>query len=135
MTDAFSLGVAARTVWMEARGEGEAGQRAVAHVLTNQLASGRWGKSLASVCLLPFQFSCWNDTDPNRRAVLALADDDAALAAMAGYVADALAGATDPTHGATHYYAQSLAAPPRWARGRTPTAEIGRHRFFRLDGG
>ena len=43
---------------------------------------------------------------------------------MAGEIAD-------PTGGADHYYADYIAAP-KWARGRTPTARIGRHLFFRL---
>ena len=37
----------------------------------------------------------------------------------------------DPTAGADHYCADYIAAP-KWARGRTPTAKIGRHLFFRL---
>lgn len=127
----FAEQIAARTLWQEARGEPEEGQRAVAHVLVNRLRSGRWGTSLAGVCLARKQFSGWNDNDPNRLPSCLLADNDPALIKFGGFLADALTGEPDPTHGATHYYATSMATPPAWAIGQTPSAEIGNHRFFR----
>ena len=57
--------IAARTLYGEARAEPEEGQRAVARVLVNRMRDGRWGKNLWSVCLWPFQFSCWLPRDPN----------------------------------------------------------------------
>lgn len=46
-----------RTLAQEVRGEPLDGQKAVAHVLINRVKDGRWGKSLASVCLWKGQFS------------------------------------------------------------------------------
>jgi len=45
----------------------------------------------------------------------------------------ALAGLLeDPTGGATHYHA--LGISPFWTRAQTPTARIGNHVFYKLDG-
>jgi N-acetylmuramoyl-L-alanine amidase len=129
MTD-FSSEVAARTIYGEARGEGEAGMRAVAHVLVNRLKLGKWGNNLALVCLAPYQFSSWNFTDPNRKLMLALADNDTLLVAIRSYLADALAGDPDPTNGATFYFANSIPAPA-WAAGATQTVQIGHQLFYR----
>ncbi len=127
----FSEHVAIRTLWMEARGEPEAGQRAVAHVLVNRLKDGRWGHSLASVCLWPYQFSGWIPSDPNIKTMAAVDDKDPMLAKLAGFLAEAVTGmASDPTQGATHYYAESMPNPPVWSRDK-PFIAIGRHRFFK----
>jgi hypothetical protein len=86
----FALEIAARTVWQEARGEPEEGQRAVAHVIVNRLRDGRWGKSLASVCLADRQFSGWNNSDPNRIAACTLPDDNASLARFREFLTEAM---------------------------------------------
>jgi len=52
------------------------------------------------------------------------------LVKLGGFLAEALAGGADPTEGATHYYATSMATPPFWAKGK-PFVQIGRHRFFK----
>lgn len=127
----FAEQIAARTIWQEARGEPQEGQRAVAHVIVNRMRSGRWGSSLTSVCLARKQFSGWNEDDPNRLISCLLADDDSSLVEFAGFIAAAMAGEPDPTQGSTHYYAASMATPPLWAVGQTPVAVIGNHRFFR----
>lgn len=126
----FAREVAARTLWMEARGEGDDGLRAVAHVLVNRLRAGRWGATLATVCLWAYQFSCWNTGDQNRLAMAKLADDDAVLEKCRKIIDDAMTGASvDPTLGATFYVATYL-RPPNWTVGATLTATIGRHAFY-----
>ncbi|AZD06253.1 Cell wall hydrolase [Pseudomonas chlororaphis] len=59
----------ARTLWGEARGEGLAGQIAVAWTIRNRVNDGKakswWGEGYAGVCQAPYQFSCWNKNDPN----------------------------------------------------------------------
>jgi N-acetylmuramoyl-L-alanine amidase len=130
----FDEQIAARTMWGEARGEPDDGQRAVAHVLVNRMRDGRWGANLASVCLSPSQFSCWGAFDPNRKKMAALADDDPALAHFAELIRNATIGTDmDPTQGATHYCAVSI-PPPAWATGAVASGsfvQIGNHRFFR----
>ena len=56
--------VVAMTILGEARGEGEAGMYAVATVI-NQRVINR-NKTPRQVCLQPWQFSCWNDSDVNK---------------------------------------------------------------------
>lgn len=124
--------VLARTVWGEARGEPRAGREAVAAVVVNRVAAGRraWGLSVAAACLAPRQFSCWNADDPNRPKLLAVGPADRAFAECLAVARLALAGRLpDPTGGATHYHAAGIL--PRWARGRAPSAAIGRHVFYR----
>src|SRR5215468_10322728 len=73
----------ARTVWAEARGEGVAGMTAVACVIMNRARIASQYKqdhgrphplfgdgTLASCCTHPWQFSCWNENDPNRQKLL-----------------------------------------------------------------
>lgn len=126
MNDAEIL---ARTIWGEARGEGLAGMEAVAAVILNRVAAGRFGDGVYGVCRRPRQFSCWNDGDPNLAKLLAVTDADARFALAVHIARRALGGAlADRTGGATHYHAAYVF--PRWARGRTPSAEIGRHIFY-----
>jgi hypothetical protein len=65
--------VMARTLWGEARGENEVGMSAVASVIMNRVSKGGWwGDSIDKVCLKKFQFSCWNQNDPNASKLLSL---------------------------------------------------------------
>lgn len=133
----------ARTLHGEARGEGVPGMAAVAAVIVNRmLATARrihqgqaphwWGGPDArSVCRAPWQFSCWNAGDPNRKLLEALAADAAVLLPARTIADAALDGRMgDPTGGADHYHARG--SRPAWARGRRPSVTIGRHHFFRI---
>lgn len=125
--------IATLTVWMEARGEGEAGMTAVAWAIANRHAAGKWysGKTLAECCLMKFAFSCWNATDPNRIAMAHMVGDEQIFADIDGYLADAVSGlGDDPTFGATHYIDRSI-KPPEWAKMAIQTATIGRLTFYR----
>ncbi len=124
------IDVLARTLWGEARGEGEAGMAAVAAVIVNRARRpGWWGRDIVEICKRPWQFSCWNAGDPNREKLLRVGNDDAAFAAALRIARLALAGALpDPTQGATHYHAAQI--QPGWARGREPAARIGGHLFY-----
>ena len=124
--------VLAGTLWGEARGIGPGGMRDVAAVIMNRVNHQTWwGKDIISVCQTPYQFSCWNENDPNKAVIEAVSETDPvfmqarsiAMATMAGIV-------DDITHGATYYYAKSMPAPPKWAVGKTPCAEIAGQLFF-----
>ena len=54
----FALNILARTLYMEARGEGDVGLNMVLTVIWNR--AGGKAENLADVCLKPLQFSCWN---------------------------------------------------------------------------
>ncbi len=129
--DSFETSCAVRTIWGEARGEGDAGMKGVAHVLLNRLKDGRWGSTLGSVCLAPYQFSCWNLGDPNRRLMLSLGSGSPELEPAGAAFNEARGerdGGIDPTKGATHY--KVVGTPATWAARLAPCATIGRHEFF-----
>ena len=129
--------ILARTLWGEARGESLAGQIAVAWTIRNRVHDGKakswWGEGYAGVCLKPWQFSCWNNNDPNYAYLSGAKPIPAAQYAQALKAADqVIAGAvTDPTGGATHYYATTMPKPPTWAQGAKQTLKLGQHIFFK----
>lgn len=133
----LAVDVMARTLWGEARGEGTAGMEAVAAVIVNRVDIAQqkggywWGADVISVCQKPYQFSCWNRSDPSYRRLQDVTEENAYFATALRVARRALAGTlADPTGGATHYHADYVA--PYWARGETPTVTIGRHIFYRL---
>ncbi len=131
MISQWDMAVCVRTLAQEVRGESPEGQAAVAHVLKNRLASGRWGKSLASVCLWRGQFSGWYmPRDPNFAYACNLSDTDPVAMKMALVMEAALAAADDPTDGATHYANLSV-VNPSWIVGATRCGKFGHHTFFK----
>lgn len=70
--------VLARTIYGEARGETVRGKEAVACVVLNRVQRAKdrsgywWGDSIESVCFKPWQFSCWNENDPNHQKILSV---------------------------------------------------------------
>jgi N-acetylmuramoyl-L-alanine amidase len=90
-----------------------------------------WGKSLAHICLQPYQFSCWLPTDPNRMVMADLPMNDPGLVAAREMVMNAIRGGNDPTLGASHYVNLAVANPP-WVRHAKLTVIIGHHSFFKL---
>ena len=121
----------ARTIYGEARGEGENGMQAVANVIMNRVNSGRWyGKTIEEVVLKPYQFSCWNEKDPNRRVIMEVTEQNAVFK-KAKDIARRAAEDTlpDTTGGATHYHAASIT--PYWAGEMAQTVKIGNHIFYR----
>lgn len=126
------LDVMARTIFGEARGESFDGQIAVGWVIKNRaMKPGWWGHTITEVCRKPFQFSCWNSSDPNNTVILRASLTD--LTFIRAYGAAALVmteDLLDITNGATHYYALYSATPP-WASAMVETARIGQHRFMR----
>lgn len=135
---ALETDVLARTLWGEARGEGVRGMEAVACVIQNRVRvaeeKGRywWGNNIIQVCQKPYQFSCWNRSDPNFQKLQAVDAGDLDFATALRIARRAVAQCLmDVTNGATHYHAASI-AKPYWARGQEPRASLGRHIFYRI---
>lgn len=129
---AYDNEIAIATIFMEASGEPPEGRRAVAWVLINRLDSGRYNTTLAGVCLKPFQFSCWNTSDPNRMRLSNTLDTDPVLLDSGAALQEVLGGGyPDPTGGATLYYSDTMKTPPDWASAATFTVKIGSNLFFR----
>ncbi len=133
----------ARTVYGEARSEPLQGQIAVAHVVLNRYAQPGWwtrqqgdgvpDDTIEAACLDPWQFSCWNDGDPNRAKLEAATLADPALRramAVACAAVEGLEGFGDPTGGATHYHARSIRPDWDYEALSEPVA-IGAHHFYR----
>lgn len=129
----WAFDVAARTLAQEVRGEPLDGQTAVAWVIKNRLHDGRWGHSLASVCLWRGQFSGWYVTsDPNFSYACSLADNDPTLSHMQSLLQTVMDGAVDPTKGATHYYnPASVLQEPAWVQGATFCGQFGHQVFYK----
>lgn len=130
--------VLARTIWGEARGEGTDGMDAIACVILNRVKVAEdhggkfwWGSNIVQVCQKPYQFSCWNRSDPNFQKLQDVDSKDLYFATAVRIAVRAVAGILkDSTNGATHYHAKSV--DPYWARDEKPTATIGNHIFYRL---
>ncbi|MGE5476164.1 MAG: cell wall hydrolase [Bacteroidales bacterium] len=122
--------VVARTLWGEARGEGYDGMVAVANVIMNRARRGGWwGNTPREVCQKPWQFSCWNPTDPNLMKLLQVDASNPQFAMALEIAAAALAGnLPDITNGATNYKVRGW--PASWAASMTLVARIGNHDFY-----
>jgi len=130
-----ALDTLARTLYGEARGESVRGKEAVAAVVVNRVkrAAERggwwWGNTVVAVCKKPWQFSAWNEDDPNRPKIESATEKDREFASCLRIAKRAVMDALqDPTQGATHYHAKGITPP--WARDRTPSAVIGDHLFY-----
>ena len=131
---AFDQAIGTMTVYCEASGAGAEAQLAVAYSLMNRLAAGRYGATVAEVCLRRYQYSEWLPDAGDNADLLRAArvpDGDLVLQACAQALAQALSGAApDPTGGATHYYGTNIAAPA-WTRGATETCQIANLIFYK----
>lgn len=133
MSLATDVDTLARTLWGEARGEGFKGMVAVAWVVRNRFqAQSRWGKTITAVCRQPYQFSCWNENDPNREKLIKVTADDSSFLRALGVAALVMTGdIDDPTDGADHYH--TLDIRPSWADNMRVTLVQGHHRFLKED--
>jgi hypothetical protein len=110
------IGLLARIITAEARGEPIVGKLAVAWVVMNRVArKNRWGDTITQVITQPYQF-----------AQPAVQVNEVALAVaqlvVAGYT-------KDPVEGATHFHATSVT--PSWAPKIQRIRQIGRHIFYK----
>lgn len=138
------------TILGEARGEEIEGRIAVGCVIRNRARDPkRWPDDIKGVCLERWQFSCWNDTDANYRPLMklaaALVSDHAirtssftpeAIFTETRWLVDGILGGQvrDRVGASNHYLTRQKweTDPPSWARGKSPTAFINRHVFFKL---
>ena len=129
------LDTLARTVYGEARGESVKGKTAVAWTIRNRAEDSPkygWSSNIAQVCKQPWQYSCWNQSDPNYNKLINLSVKDAKYLECKEIAEKVLKGElADPTNGADHYYATYI-AQPSWAKGQKVIATIGTHVFFNI---
>ncbi len=126
-TIAEHIDTLARTLYGEAKAHDVQDATAIACVVMNRVALPNWPNDVESVCIQPYQFSCWNTNDPNRRRIFRAAgvwfDKCVEIATQA--VNHQLA---DPTQRSTHYH--TPAVKPAWSRGKKPVYSTAGHRFF-----
>ena len=125
----------AMLIWGEARGENAEGKLAVGWVVRNRTAlQPRFGIGWKGVILKPWQFSCFNENDPNRVKLLTPIQHEglAVWSACVAAASVAFAGdGHDPSNGGLVYFSKPITAPPpAWGNVR-PTAQIGGLHFYR----
>lgn len=125
----------ARTLYGEARGEGKIGMQAVGNVVMNRVAlssqHGHFGDgTIAGACLVPYQFSCWNEYDPNQKTIESVMQDDPVFAQARSIAMAIISGLLpDITGGATYY--EVMGTEAKWSDNQTPCCVIGRHAFYK----
>lgn len=134
MTFGDDVEILARTVYGEARGEFYPGKLAVAKVILNRVEDKRWPDDIKSVCLQPYQFSCWLKSDPNHSKLMNATLDNPTMRECLMAAVTAICAPHDPSKGANHYLTTELAQrkPPAWYDRDKITAVIGGHTFLRL---
>lgn len=134
LDQARALQCMTNAIYYEAGNEPEEGQRAVAQVILNRLASGRWPSSICGVIyqgtersdrLCQFTFSCDGS--------MARTPAAPSWARARRIAARVLSGEVFAPAGLATFY-HTLAVRPPWADRVRPVAVIGAHIFYRLPG-
>ncbi len=119
----------ARTLYGEAKANDVADAEAIACVIMNRVGYRNWPSSPAAVCKQAWQFSCWNQNDPNLSRIMSASgkwfDKCCAIANLA--VEGRL---VDPTETATHYLTPAVRSKTFWAKGKAHCYETAGHVFF-----
>lgn len=122
--------ILARTLYGEAQARNQEDAVGIACVVLNRVGyGGRYGDTVADVCLKPKQFSCWNPGDPNLKRIKK-AHLGQAWFSECFRIADAAVSGDihDVTGGATHYHTKT--ATPYWSKGKNPCFDSGAHVYF-----
>jgi len=139
--DLKNLGIVeilALTLYGEARGESISGQCAVGNVIRNRVIKS--GKGWHDIILAKWQFSCWNENDPNFIPLMEMAEkillegNSPDEIRMQIWIAMGIIGGDvrDESDGAVNYMTSALFYSnnaPSWARDMRNTKVIGRHIF------
>jgi N-acetylmuramoyl-L-alanine amidase len=123
---------AAMTIWCEARGEAPEGRLGVAEVIRNRVERRFMSDgTVAGACLWPYQFTCWNTKDPNRRLAAILDTEDPIVLDCFTQWDRALAGSS-LVRGGLLYYNPAIVGdvPADWGIVHR-VATIGNHAFYR----
>ena len=132
---------AALTVYGEAKNQSVSGLQAVLSVIRNRVKVGRFGSGWKGVIFKPWQFSCWNEGDPNRAQLLQLGfqligkterTQNAVFDVCVWLAAQMVEGKyLSNVSDSTHYYAPAIVDTPAWAK--SPAVRrtvVGSHVFY-----
>lgn len=134
-----TIDILARTMWGTAKEPTIALMEAVGCVVRNRVKIAQqrggywWGNDFVSVCQKPYQFNCWNRSDPAYRELIAVDKTDLYFA-HAVIIADMLYGdrLADITGGATHFH--PIDVKPERATGQQATCIFDGFKFYKLLG-
>lgn len=128
-------------IWAEARGEGVEGRIAVGSVVLNRVDYGRkhdpWGRrygdSVHTVILAPYQFSWTMSNDPQYKRCVGIAQewderDNPGLDICLDIARGLLSGKTPRNVKGIYYH--TLAVKPKWAEKLKVERVIGNHIFY-----
>ncbi len=120
----------------EARGEGLDGMLAVGSVVLNRVKQKVYGNGIKGVILKKYQFSTFNERDPNRESLIRIAFDfkshlESFLTLRAGYwvAKGLLEGYLHSNVGDANHY-NTKGVDPKWDDNMTLIRVIGNHEFF-----
>ena len=121
----------AQAIYYEARSESRIGQLAVADVVLNRVDSVHYPDSICGVVFqgserrtgCQFSFTCDGSMKRRLNQRLWTSSDNLAGAVLSGM-------RVPVSRHATHYHADYV--NPKWASSLTPTATIGRHKFYKF---
>lgn len=130
----LAVDMMARTMWGEARSEGERGMRGVGHVIQNRARDKRGiygGNTIPAVISKEWAFEIWSVDSANTQSALNVTEADPSFALAKQIAADIFDGNSfDPTDGATLFHDTSIGLP--WDPNKvTATWTYGRLRFYR----
>lgn len=120
----FSL---ALCIWRESRGESLLGKLLVGQTVENRVRDPRWPDTYISVITQKFQFSAFNQNDPN---VVTYPKEDDLMWPDCVAVAEFIISAPGKITMANHYHAKSIT--PSWAKDKVPLKIEGNHIFYEL---
>lgn len=127
----YDLAILNKTIWGEARGESSLGRKAVVHVIFNRLKTNNHHfmdqKTIASICLKKFQFSCWLFKNIHQ------IKNDHVWKSVKRDVREAIEEyqrGIDHSNGAILYYSEEI-VPPLWIYDHIWVKQIGKHIFYR----
>ena len=129
--------IAAITAYCEGSSASPFERRCIIHSIFNRVVDGRFGRTVAGVCLKRFQYSEFNDDAVNNanleRGATASPTDPIMLDCASAFD-EVQAGAPDPTAGATHYHEKAMAVYPSWTKkqpnGRQAVVALTTDRFI-----
>ena len=125
----------ARIAWGEARGEPDGGMQAVLNVMVNRKKDPLFPTSLSGVAKQHYQFSAYNDNDPNKTKLEAVGDTNRQYIRAKRLATLAQIGLlSDITGGATYYHSKDIARPI-YLRNAEVSATIGNHVFYKAGTG
>jgi len=121
----------AEVMYYEARGEGEAGEKAIAEVVFHRMNHGNYGHSICAVVYegkgrpgCQFSFACDGALDKTKQPRAWRRAEVLAARILTGEVP-----LRNTTGGATNFH--SVSVTPEWAETLEKTTQIGNHIFYR----